>query len=204
MTRASRDPRGLTLVELLVVLAIVAFLAVAAGPAMGALTGANARKAAGELAGAMRWLFDTAALRHATCRLALDLDKGAFWAECAQPGPVRGAPARAEEEEALAERFPDERSAEMRRLLARSRFGEFSDRTVKRRDLPGGAAIAAVWTPDRRDPVEKGLAHVYFHAQGEAQPAQVTVADGSHVYTVVLEPLTGRARIVSGRPQVPR
>ena len=45
----------------------------------------GARQAAGELAGTLRYLFDTAALRHATCRLAIDVDGQAFWPECA-PG----------------------------------------------------------------------------------------------------------------------
>ena len=49
---------------------------------MSAVTGANARAAAGELAAGARYLFDTAALRHQTCRLALDVDHATWWAEC--------------------------------------------------------------------------------------------------------------------------
>ncbi|HEU4385887.1 MAG TPA: prepilin-type N-terminal cleavage/methylation domain-containing protein, partial [Anaeromyxobacteraceae bacterium] len=50
-----RAPGGFTLVELLIVVAVVALAAAAVAPAVGSLTGANARKAAGEMAGAMRW-----------------------------------------------------------------------------------------------------------------------------------------------------
>ena len=82
MARPAHIARGFTLIELLVVLAIVAFVAAAAAPALGSVTGATARRAAGEVAGAMRWIFDTAALRHQTCRLALDLDHRSWWAEC--------------------------------------------------------------------------------------------------------------------------
>ena len=73
-------------------------------PALRSVSGANARKAAGELAGSMRALFDIAALRHATCRMALDLDGGAWWAECA---PGRAGIARdPERAESLSDRFP--------------------------------------------------------------------------------------------------
>ena len=55
--------RGFTLIELMIVMALIALLAAAAVPALGGLTGATARKGAGELAGSMRWLFDSAAVQ---------------------------------------------------------------------------------------------------------------------------------------------
>ena len=213
--QADRRPRpgqgrgagGFTLIELLIVIAVGLLLAAAAAPAVASLTGASARKAAGEMAGAMRWLFDTAALRHTTCRLALDLDGSAFWAECVDPaaGGARGpALGGRDDEEALAERFPEEKSREVRKLLGKSPFGEFADRTVKRRELPGGAELVEVWTPRLDRPVEKGIAHVYFFPRGEAEAARVVVGRGDHLYSVTLEPLTGRARVVAGKPELPR
>jgi len=92
-----RFARGFTLIELLVVIGVVALFVALAVPAVEAISGANARKSAAELAGAMRYLFDTAALRHATCRLALDVDARSWWAECA---PGRAGIARDPEREA--------------------------------------------------------------------------------------------------------
>jgi general secretion pathway protein H len=194
----------------MIVIAVVALMAAAAVPVANAVTGANARAAAGELAGALRWLFDTAALRHETCRMAIDLERGAWWPECAagtgrgRPGPALSKEGTPEEDEALADRFPDEGNAEARRLLSRVRFGRFADRLVKPRQLPGSAAFAQVWTQHQREPLSKGMAYVYFFPQGQAETARIPVVDGSHVYTVVLQPLTGRARVVSGMPEVPR
>lgn len=193
----------------MIVVAVVAVAAALAAPTVSSVTGGNARSAAGQLSGAMRWLFDTAALRHTTCRLAIDLDKATWWPECAAPrdharAAGEPAPYSPEEDEALAERFPEERSAEARRLLAKDRFAEFADRQVKRRELPGNAGFAEVWAQHLSEPASKGVAHVYFYPQGQSETARVTVADGGHVYSVVLQPLTGRARVVPGKPEVPR
>jgi general secretion pathway protein H len=189
----------------------VAVVSAAAVPALDAVTGANARAAAGELAGAMRYLFDVAMLRHQTCRLALDLDHQSWWAECTQDRYLAGREpvdqrdrAREEDEEQLAERLPDERDAEKRRLLAHARFGQFKDRLARKRGLPGSSAFGEVWTEHQREPWSKGMAYVYFYPVGRVEAARVPIIDGSNVYSVVTQPFTGRARVVTGKPEVPR
>ncbi len=82
-----RQPRGFTLIEVLIVVAVIGVVALAAAPAVNSFTGANARSAASEIAGASRYLFDTAALRHQTCRLVLDIDAREWWAECTTAAP---------------------------------------------------------------------------------------------------------------------
>jgi general secretion pathway protein H len=211
MPRRGAQARGFTLIELLIVIAILAVLAAAAVPALSAVTGANARAAAGELAGGARYLFETAGLRHETCRLALDLDHATWWAECTRDrvyaaSDRRGIAAaqREEDDAALEERFPQDRDAEKRRLLARARFGQFKDRLAKKRALPGGAVFSDVWSEHAREPISKGMAYVYFYPSGQAEAARIPVVDGSNVYSVVTQPFTGRARVVTGKPEVPR
>lgn len=191
-----RTARGFTLIELLIVMSLIALLAGLAAPAVGSVTGANARKAAGELAGAMRYLYDTAALRHVTCRMALDLDARTWSSECTS---AEAAIARTpdEDERDLARRFPGEKNAELRRLLARTEFGAFKDRLVDKRELPGHAAFGKIHVEGRRD-AEKGTVYVHFFPGGQAQRAFVPLADGDNRYTVVVEPFTGRARVVVG------
>jgi general secretion pathway protein H len=204
-----RRPSGFTLIELMIVIAIVAILSAAALPALNSVTGANARAAAGELSGAARYLFDTAALRHETCRLALDLDEGEWWAECTKDRAYAArdpssAPFREEDDAALEDRFPDERDAEKRRLLARPRFAQFRDRLAKKQALPGGAAFADVWAEHQREPSSKGMAYVYFFPNGQAEAARIPIVDGDNAYSVVTQPFTGRAKVVVGKPKVPR
>ena len=98
--------------------AVIGVMALAAAPALDSFTGANARSAAGEIAGASRYLFDTAALRHQTCRLVVDIDHKEWWAECtaAGPGNRRGQPVMgkdgvAEDDEQLSRSYSDEPDA---------------------------------------------------------------------------------------------
>jgi len=198
VNRAARQ-RGFTLIELMVVIAVVAVISAAALPALRGVSGANARQAAGELAGSLRYLFDTAALRHTTCRLALDVENHAFWPECA-PRAVTLArqdePTRVSRE--LEERFPDERDPDRRRLMAQTRFGAFEDRLAPRRVLPGSTTFGPIRVEGRSQAIEEGVAYVHFFPGGQAQRAFIPVVDGDLVFTVVLEPFTGRARVVAG------
>lgn len=209
MRAAAARPSGFTLIELVIVIAVIGILGAAAIPAMNAATGANARSAAGEVAGAMHYLFDTAALRRETCRLAIDIDGSAWWAECtkdrfAVSREKSSNLRREEDDEDLADRFPDERDAERRRYLARARFGQFSDRLARKRALPGSARFDDVWSEHQREPFDRGMAYVYFFPQGRAEEARVPVKDGDNAYTVVLQAFTGRARVVQGVPEAPR
>lgn len=209
MRRRGHGPGGYTLIELVITIGVIAVLAAAAIPALNSVTGANARQAAGELAGAMRYLFETSALRRETCRLAMDLEAGTWWAECTKDRYTisrekLSVGRREDEEEELADRFPDERDAERRRLLARARFGKFEDRLAKKRSLPGAVRFDGVWVEHQREPFTRGMSYVYFFPQGRTEQARVPVRDGSSAYSVVLQPFTGHARVVVGVPEVPR
>jgi general secretion pathway protein H len=194
--------RGFTLIELLVVVGVIALLAGLAAPALGTLTGANARSAAGRLAGAMRYMFDTAALRRQTCRIALDPATRSWWAECAPGAATIDRDARAREDaEDLARRFPDEKDEEARRILARTTFGAFTDRLVAKSELPGRAGFGPMSVEGFTSGEDK-TAYVYFFPGGRAQRAFIPVVDGSNVFTIVVEPFTGRARVVPGKVEV--
>jgi len=197
--------RGFTLIELMVVIAVAAVISAAALPALRGVSGANAKQSAGEVAGSLRYLFDTAALRHTTCRLAIDFENRTFWPECAPRAVTlaqQDAPSRVSRE--LEERFPDERDPDRRRLMAQTRFGAFDDRLAPRRTLPGSTTFGPVRIEGRSQAIEEGVAYVHFFPGGQAQRAFIPVVDGDLVFTVVLEPFTGRARVVAGKVEADR
>lgn len=232
MTRARAAQRGLTLIELLVALAIVAALFGSVAMGVGALTGTKARTAAGELAGVMRSLYDSAALSGKTCRLVFELsdpkdDDGEtrYHAECAAGGVTtsrdreaalregnRAAEAQARDGDGRRDwrqgtsgepTLTELLGQEKTRVEEAEKFSGFTAEELAPRTLPGGVSLS-VWTRHQHKPVEAGLAYVYFFPQGFAEKAQVQVRQGDNVWTLVLSPLTGKVTVVGEALEVPR
>jgi len=66
-------------------------------------------------------------------------------------------------------------------------------KTIK---LARGIQIISVTTPRLKESTEEGKAYVYFFPQGHSEPAIIHLADSADdFYSVVLHPLTGRAKV---------
>jgi general secretion pathway protein H len=127
MRRAS----GFTLLELIIVIALMGLMMGGAVMAIGAVTGSKAKASATELAGTIRLLYDSAALTGKTCRLVFELPGPKdddtpvkYHAECAKFGLT----ARADREAELKELKDGERDREekKRRAAEDTRFRSLS------------------------------------------------------------------------------
>ena len=88
-----------------------------------------------------------------------------------------------------------------RRKARFNRLRALGAREVK---LKGQIFIDAVMTPRHEEPVDKGMAYVYFFPQGHAEPAIIHIKNKSdEYYSVVMHPLTGQARIYNCRYRFP-
>lgn len=225
--KPGRHPAGFTLIELVIVIAVATMLSGMLVVGLGALTGARARAALGELGGTVRALYDTAALTGHTCRLVFDLPASeatgfGYRAECAK-GAVTTASDRdqALKDDARARSEPFRRgdrassatrggppslldvlSQEKERVEAAATFANFTSPEVRPRRVSG--VQLSVWTAHQRKPVRSGLAYVYFFPQGAAERAQLTARQGNSVWTLTVAPLTGKTTVVDGEPEVPR
>jgi prepilin-type N-terminal cleavage/methylation domain-containing protein len=75
--------QGLTLIEVVVVLALVGVLLLAAVPSVRAIAGVDLRSASRELAASLRYVYDEASVRNIVMRIAYDLDNRTWWVEAA-------------------------------------------------------------------------------------------------------------------------
>jgi len=86
----------------------------------------------------------------------------------------------------------------------RTSFKPLKSRVGKRIKLAPGIRIVDVMSPRLPGPITDGRAHVYFFPQGHAEPAVVHFEDSKgDAYSVVLHPLTGRARVYPCYYEVP-
>ena len=231
--RPRHAERGMTLIEITVALLVVTLLFSAVTMGIGALVGAKAKESAGELAGTIRSLYDTAALTGKTCRLVFELPgvddevtPVRYRAECAGKGITTSRdreelleeedkrraesakrPKRRDERVFAAETegpsIDDLMAEEEQRVEQQTRFSEFTSEAVEPRELPSQVRLS-VWTRQQRDYVDQGVAYLYFFPQGFTERAQLVLSQGNNAWTLQVSPLTGKVTVTGEALEVPQ
>ncbi len=222
-------PRGLTLIELTITLAIIAVLFAAVVVSVGAITGTKAKASAAEVAGVIRSLYDTSALSGKTCRLVFQLpgprqdEPVKYWAECAagnvttrrdRDEALRDEQRRDREREKQAARdqspslnrepsLQDLMAQERDRVEAVAKYSVYTAPEIEPHNLSPAVKLS-VWTQNQREAIGSGTAYLYFFPQGFTEKAMIFVGQGKNVWTISVQPLTGKAKIVGEQLEVPR
>jgi general secretion pathway protein H len=208
-----RPARGMTLIEIGIALCVAGLMLAIAVPAVSSITRAQLRQKSGQLAGGIRALYGAAAIQGRTCRLVMDLDKHAYWSECAK-GNVRleaegersqnGVRVASRREELAAEQQREGMTDEEREkatLAAKSAFTE--NKEIPRTELGSSVRFADVWVQHQPEPYVAGQAYLYFWSSGLTEEAAIHLAQGDDVYSLVVSPLTGRVKISNERVMAP-
>lgn len=220
--------RGLTLIEIMVAMTIAIVLFGAVAMSVGAITGSKAKAATGELAGTIRYIYDTANLTGKTCRLVFDMPPSRdedttvkYWAECAAGNITTSrdrenelkAATKEQEERAKGNEpsstfkdtsaFSELMAREQGRVDDQAKFSDYTDETLEKKELPSSVRIG-VWTRHQKKEAKDGLAYLYFFPQGFTERAMVKVRQGDNVWTIKVEPLTGKANVVPEDVEIPR
>jgi len=209
--------RGLTLVELLIVIALIAVLGgtVLMGPGM--LEGSRLKSAATLIVSGVRLGLARASTTGRPTRLAFDLDEGKLTLEEAdrsvllrertKDGSSGASPATDLEKAAQAEsdRILQGPRAPRATFRAVPGFNPSPDESGPARSLGSGVQFISVQTEHDDDPRTSGRAYLYFFPGGTTERAAVQLKrrgdDGG--LTVSISGLTGRAKIERGRVDLP-
>jgi general secretion pathway protein H len=207
--RARRDS-GMTLVEIGVALGVAALMLAVAIPALSAITRAQLRQKSGQLAGAIRSLYGSAAIGGHTCRLAFDLDANAYWSECAKTNvrldregerSQNGARIPDQEESPQVREAMSEEDREKLELAQKSAFTPTAD--IPKTDLGGSVKFTDIWVQHQPERYTTGKSFLYFWSSGLTEEASIHVSQGDDVYSLIVAPLTGRVKIVADRVDAP-
>ena len=204
-SRFSGSRRGLTLVEIAVVMAIMVLVAAIGAPAISGLLDLQQRAAAKEIAETYRWLSDEAQLRNVTFRVAYNLDRHTWKVEIGDPNTLVFA--TPEERLEFEEAQEDAMSAYTERERAdgaveldengdpvgstyTDRFDGLDDPALTtEQTLPSNTRFAWVYTPQygeegiepsdepSDDPEEDVIAYTYIFPDGTAEHAVIRVVD---------------------------
>lgn len=223
---------GFTLIELMVAIVLLAGVVGMAVPYVNSMFGVTVRESSRKLSGTLRYFFDRAAITGKTYRVAINLDRHAWWVEVNDS-----------EKEALVYRDEREREdgekrqADLLEEMDRQRklaigaastltvpladqvlatFSRVDDAEAKPVILPDSVAVLGVWTPQYsevqrpaeeppKDEAKDQVVYVHLFPGGYAERAFIYIGDGDEdVYTLEMEPLTGRVLIHNEEIEVPR
>ena len=170
-------PAAFTLIEVMVVVVVIGVLSAAVLPSLGGpLAKRRLSGAAGDLHLAVRHLQEVAVLNRRTCRLLLqpasDGEAGRYAAEFAEV-----------------------------ELDAESAFSTLKDAALPATTLPAGVRFGdfqLAADADAAPGVPRGGAAVRFFADGTADAAVLPLTDGRAVWSVLVSPNNGRARLIAG------
>ena len=211
--RSLSRARGVTLVEVLIVVALIGLLAGGAIFGSGMLGSSRLRGAATLIATAIRAGIARANTTGRPTRLVLDLDAERVLLEDASSSrmlrektkPAGGAEVATEAEQAA--------KAESDRILEgpkapRTAFQPapaFAD-SATGRELGSGVDLVQVETEHDEEPVTSGRAYLYFWPGGAAERAHVQLrrAGDPEGLTVTVSALTGRTGVLRGRVDLPQ
>lgn len=220
-TRALRNARfvqrGLTLVELLIVVALIAVLggSILMGP--GLLQGSRLKSASTLIVSAVRIGLARASQTGRPTRLAFDLDGSKITIEEANSSVLlRERTKDASSGASPATELEKAASAESERILSGPHapkasfrpiagFNSSADESGPSRSLGSGVEFVSVQTEHDDEPRTSGRAYLYFFPGGTTERAAVQLkrkGDDTGL-TVSISGLTGRARIERGRIELP-
>jgi general secretion pathway protein H len=216
--RRSPSARGFTLIEVMIVMAIVALITVVSVTGLRSLVKSDLRSTATRMAGSIRYLFDRASTTGRVHRLVLDFDNGKYWAEVSDDQFIMGAGKETEENrkkeaEKIAKEEEVKREAAEKEAFfggsqipsrympkpfipKRAKFEGFRETAVKPFTLKSGVVLADIYTPRLVKPLAEGKGYVYFFPMGMTEAAVIHLSDGKDTfYTLVVHPLTGRVSV---------
>lgn len=231
---AARDQRGMTLIEIVIVVALLGLVSAGVTVSFRSVQRARTRESAMRLAAAIRYLYDRAIVGGGYYRLAIDLDGGSYQAQRSddrfylnsdkERGPGRG---KAFDQDAETKKL-DQADEDARRNTVglarelqpppapkRAHFQSFKDAMLPRVELKN-AWVRDLYTPRQEEPYTSGRAFLYFFPDGRTERAVIHVVSGDRpgpdedadpdadVYTLIVHPLTGRVEFEKGDLEVPR
>lgn len=212
--RSAARTSGMTLIEVMIVIVIIALASTGVTMAIGGLTRTKLRSSCVKLIAASRYAYNRAISQGNTVRLHIDLDEGTMAIEEAH-GQVTLSRVDDPRRETANEEAGEDGAAVDPWAAAQARLQDTFEPTFGASPFapvtgPGGETleryqtqaigprvrVARFYSPHEPEPREQGMGAVYFFPGGQTENAVIHLTDGSDsIYAVEIHPLTGRAKL---------
>lgn len=210
---------GFSLIEMLVVLAVLSLLTGGVVLGVRSLVKSELRSQSGKLAAAIRYSYDRAISTGAYFRLHFDLDQQTYRLERSEQrvlletseDSARNGRGRDKDKEDKKEEDEERRDTSLPPELLpppsprRPKFDEYKDTTLPSVRM-SRVHVLDILTPRQPEPYRAGHAYLHFFPDGHTERAVIhlgTDPNDDDQYTLVVHGLTGRVEVKSGRHAPP-
>ena len=187
---AAKLAPGFTLIELMVVVAIIGLVSVVVMPRIGGYFKLTLESATRELATTIKETYNSTIISGKVNRLVYDFKERQYWVET---GPANAL---------LDTKESKERDARRKRFTKATDKPPASEFTLNKRvtrkkaSLPIGVEFEDVFTQQSTVPIKEGLAYTHFFPNGLAEQTIVHLKDTSeHFASLVISPMMGRSDV---------
>jgi type II secretory pathway pseudopilin PulG len=187
-----KSSAGMTLIEILVVMGLMAFITMAVVSGINNTTRGVIENASREMASFIRANFDEAALKGRITRLAIDIDKNQYWAELGPMDFVLMTSEQIEEEDRRDRRRTDEE----RKAIKKPTFSLNKELSRDKKSLPSSVKFTDVIVPQSKEPLKGGIVYAHVFPHGHMEPVTIHLKDNSdRESTLIVDAITGKSRI---------
>ncbi len=218
-----RTIRGMTLMEIMIVLVIIGLIMGVSIPAYNNLTHMRLREASTKLSGTIRYLYHQSTLKGLCMRLVFDLHKDTYKVEASTDGEclidseqTSARQAKKKENEEEKKRQEEAKKQQTRTPtvqqsfwgeeppisleVKKATFAEVNGNLLKARKLPTDVTFESIYVAHQKEPYSKkqGPRYVYLHCfpLGYCERAVIFLQDsGKTVFSLDVKPLTGHVTV---------
>jgi general secretion pathway protein H len=197
ISRPTTSKKGMTLIEVMIVLVIIAGIMGVAVPTIGSSLKITIGSSARSLGGNLRKAYQASVMTGRVYRMVLDFDKNTFLVE---EGPVSFELDSMESREKQKEKRKLSLKPEEESTSEMFRKAEGLNNRPVALDKIGSISFKEIYTEERETPIKSGQAAIHFFPHGVAEQAVIYLTDLSgHEVTIKTEPVGGIAEVFDRR-----
>ena len=192
--RERESARGFTLLEVMIVIAILVLVSGVALTSLDSLTGTQLRTQTNRLAAAIRHAYNRSVADGLYMRLVINIESDRYFVEGSYTPTFIPAEQRKEGEANDRNKYAVDDDE-----TPRAPANHFV-RVIEEVAMEKGIGIDGVITAGQEDEFRSGVAHIYFFPNGFVEPAMIYTTDGDKdFYTLIINPMTGHVRREKGK-----
>ena len=214
--------RGLTVIELMIVLAVLSIVVAVSMPGLNAVLGLEQQSAIKEIGQTLMWLQEESSLRNVAFQMEINLDRNQWSVKQGDAGTLIFASPKEAEEFRVAQK--DKMKKFTKRQLAEGsvdleedpvKFDEIDDPVfTTKKELPEGLQFVYVYTPQYGekgvtphneipdDPIDESIAYIHIFPDGTAEHTIIQIAymdEDTDGMSLEMEPMGGMVKFSTER-----